>query len=177
MASAKTSPVNTTKKATTSETIADTAKSVQRMATEKANDAARASTELLDANPFGAIAGVIAAGAVAAALIPTSRREIETLGPLAGKLRHAIEEAVEAAKLAGSNELTAAGLTVAAASDGLGGVVGKVVKAAGVSASAAAASVKQARTAQPTTPNPMSALQPSTAMATDMSDAPRPLDA
>ena len=132
----------------TTDIVTQKAKEAQRVATDKAVDAARATSEALDANPLGALAGALAAGAVAAALIPLSRRESDALGPFAAQLRGAVEDAVEAAKEAGSGELTAAGLTIAAASDGLGGVMGKVVKAAGVSASAAATSVKQARTAK-----------------------------
>ena len=127
--------------------ITETAKSAQKLVVDKASDAGRTATQALDSSPLAALAGAIAIGAVAAAFIPTSRREIEALGPWAEKLRDAAEEAFKAARDAGTGELTAAGLTVAAASDGLGGVVGKIVKAATASAAAAASSVKQARTA------------------------------
>lgn len=126
--------------------VADSAKSAQQMVTETATSAGRAASDALDTSPLGALAGAIAIGAVAAAFIPTTRRELEALGPWAEKLRDAAGKAFAAAKQAGTIELTAAGLSVAAASDGIGGVVGKIVKAATASASAAATSVKQSRT-------------------------------
>ena len=125
--------------------ITETAKTAQRAASDRASEAARATTEALDANPLSALAGAIAIGAVAAAFIPTTRREIEALGPWAEKLRESAQEAYHAAREAGTGELTAGGLTLAAASDGVGGIVGKIVKAVTASATAASTSVRGSR--------------------------------
>jgi len=126
--------------------VADAAKAARKEAKRRADDASQATVEVLEGSPLGAIAGAIAVGAVAAALIPATRREIEALGPLADRLRAAAVDAFDAAREAGNLELTAAGLTLAAASDGLGGVVGKIVKAATAATAAAATSVRQKRT-------------------------------
>jgi hypothetical protein len=130
--------------------VADAAKAASKEAKRRADGASQATVEALDSNPFGALAGAIAVGAVAAALIPATRREIEALGPLADRLRGLAEDAFHAARDAGTMELTAAGLSLAAASDGLGGVVGKIVKAATAATSAAATSVRQERKTEAT---------------------------
>jgi hypothetical protein len=125
--------------------VADNARAVTESAKSKVDDAVKSTVQALDENPFGAIAGAIAAGAVAAAMIPATRRELEALGPWTEKMRDALSDAFAAAKEAGAGELTAAGLTMAAASDGVGGMVGKIVKAATAASTAAASSVKGGR--------------------------------
>ena len=140
------------------ERVAETARAARDTAKAKADDAVRATAKALDDNPFGALAGAIAVGAVAAAMIPATRRELEALGPWTEKMRESVGEAFEAAKNAGTGELTAAGLTMAAASDGVGGMVGKLVKAMAAASSAAATSVKGSHrdTAQPVAAMPVS---------------------
>ena len=127
------------------ERVVESARAVGDTAKSKADDAVRATAQALDDNPFGALAGAIAFGAVAAAMIPATRRELESLGPWTDKMRVALGDAFDAAKDAGTGELTAAGLTFASASDGVGGIVGKIVKAAAAASGAAASSVKQSR--------------------------------
>lgn len=133
------------------ERVVEGARAVGETAKTKADEAVKATAQALDENPFGALAGAIAVGAVAAAMIPATRRELEALGPWTDKMRVALGEAFDAAKDAGTSELTAAGLTLAAASDGVGGLVGKVVKAAAAASGAAASSVKQSRSPSGTT--------------------------
>ena len=133
------------------ERVVETARTARDTAKAKADEAVKATAKALDENPFGALAGAIAVGAVAAAMIPATRRELEALGPWTEKMREALVEAFDAAKDAGTGELTAAGLTMAAASDGLGGMVGKLVKAATAASSAAATSVKESRNGTPHT--------------------------
>lgn len=127
------------------ERATDAVLDVGKKAKRRADDAAQAAVETFDQNPFGALAGAIAVGAVAAAMIPATRRELEALGPWTDRMREALVDAFDAAKDAGTGELTAAGLTLAAASDGVGGLVGKIVKAATVATAAAATTVKDAR--------------------------------
>ena len=122
--------------------VTTAARDASEEARKRANETVKATAEALDENPFGAIAGAIAVGAVAAALIPATQRELKALGPLADRLRAAAMAAFDAAKDAGTAELSSAGLTMSAASDGLGGIIGKLVKAATAASSAAASTVK-----------------------------------
>ncbi len=125
--------------------VADSARNVRDTAKAKVDDAVSSTAHALEENPFGALAGAIAAGAVVAAMLPATRRELEALGPWTEKMRGTLVDAFEAAKHAGASELTAAGLTMAAASDGVGGMVGKIVKAATAASTAAASTVKGKR--------------------------------
>lgn len=125
--------------------IADAAQQVREKVTQQTNAAARATAETLESNPFGAVAGAIAIGAVAAALFPATRREIEALGPVTDRVKELVEEAYHAAREVGSSELTAAGLTAAAATNGFGGVVGALIKTATTAAGAAATSMREKR--------------------------------
>ncbi len=135
----------------TTERVKDTARRATQTAKARASDAGAAVQETLDTSPLTVLAGAIATGAVAAALIPTTRQELQALGPWAESMREALEDAFEAAKKAGVAELTAGGLTFAAASNGAGGLVGKVVKAATAASGAAATSVKSRRAQENTT--------------------------
>ena len=106
--------------------------------------------EAIDNSPLTAIAGALAVGAAAAALIPATRREIDTLGPLGTRARGALDQAFNAAKSAGADQLTTRGLTSAALSTGLGGVIGGIVKAA--LAASAAAGQEARQSPSPTAP-------------------------
>lgn len=127
--------------------IAETAQQVRDKVTQQTQAAARATAETLESNPFGAVAGAIAIGAVAAALIPATRRELETLGPVTDRMKELVEEAYHAARAAGSSELTAAGLTAAAATNGFGGVISALIKTATTAAGAAATTMRDKRAA------------------------------
>ncbi len=140
--------------------VAESARSVRDTAKTRVDDAVQSTAHALDENPFGALAGAIAAGAVIAAMLPATRRELEMLGPLSERLRNTLVDAFDAAKTAGATELTAAGLTMAAASDGVGGMVGKIVKAATAASTAAAGTVKGTRSAQNAVATPVAAATP-----------------
>ncbi len=127
------------------ERVADATRSAADEAKRRAEEVSQATVQALEENPLAAIAGAVAIGAVAAAFIPATRRELEALGPLAERVREAAGVAFHAAQVAGLGELTAGGLTMAAASDGFGGIVGKFIKAASASTEAAASSIRQAR--------------------------------
>ena len=131
-----------------SEKFAETAQQVREKVTQQTQAAARATAETLESNPFGAVAGAIAIGAVAAALIPASRRELEALGPITDRVKGYVEEAYHAARDAGSSELTAAGLTAAAATNGFGGVIGALIKTATTAAGVAATTMRERRAAE-----------------------------
>ena len=110
---------------------------------KRADDAAKATTEALSSSPLAALAGAIAVGAVAAALIPATKRELAAVGPLGDRVRDAMGEAIKAARDAGNGELTAAGISFTAATTGLSGVLASLVKAATVSAVAAGTSMSE----------------------------------
>ena len=135
-----------------SERVVEAARTARDEVLRRADEVTEATTDALGANPFGAVAGAIAIGAVAAALIPATEREVRALGPVAQRLREAGIKAFHAAREAGAVELSAAGLSVAAASDGVGGIVGKLVKAATAAGNAAATSVRPPKDATPSTP-------------------------
>lgn len=96
---------------------------------QQATAAYEAGAAAIDDAPLTALAGAIALGAVAAALIPNSTREIQALGPLGDRVRGAMDSAFTAAKAAGAEQLTARGLTAAATSTGVGALLGSIVKA------------------------------------------------
>lgn len=107
-----------------------------------------------DNRPLSAVGGALAIGAVAAVLIPTSAREREVIGPVAERVRERLDDAVQAARTAGTGELSASGLTFAAASNGIGGIVGSLAKAALAAGGAAATTVKAPRRSVETAPAP-----------------------
>lgn len=82
-----------------------------------ARDAAHRAANGLESNPLLILAGGLAAGVLAGALIPRSAKEKELLGPLGSRLGDTARQAFAAAKDAGYQELDSAGLTRSAAKD------------------------------------------------------------
>ena len=82
-----------------------------------ASDAARKTADALEANPLAIVAGGLAIGALAGALIPRSAKERELLAPIGRSLGERARGAVQAARDAGSSELQNAGLSKDAAKD------------------------------------------------------------
>lgn len=64
----------------------------------------------IDDNPLAALAGGLALGALAGALLPRSQREIDTLAPIGEKLRAAAGSAGAAAKAAAAEKIGEFGL-------------------------------------------------------------------
>ena len=77
---------------------------------EKAAEARRRTAEGIDESPLVALVGGIALGAVAAAVLPRTRREIEALGPLGTKLNGAARDAVDKVRSAGKEKIGELGL-------------------------------------------------------------------
>ena len=121
----------------------DTASDVVERARNVASDAVDTAAQAVDDAPLSAIAGAIAIGAVAAALIPATARELALLGPLGDRARGALDDAFKAAKTAGIEQLTTKGITQNAISGGLGTVVGHLVTAAMEASKAASDSVRR----------------------------------
>lgn len=113
-------------------------------AKDAATQAASATAGSLDSNPLAVLAGGIAAGVLAGALLPRSDRERELLRPVGAKLGAAALAAVAAAKEAGRAELDARGLTAEGARDRARGLFSDIAKAAATAGSAAAQSAKGA---------------------------------
>jgi hypothetical protein len=94
-------------------------------------DAATArATEALDTNPLGVLAGGLALGAIAGALLPRTDREKDLLRPVGTKIGTAAMAAIAAAKEAGRTELEQRGLTKEAARDQAKSLFQNVAKAA-----------------------------------------------
>lgn len=80
-----------------------------------AQGAARRTAQGVDDNPLAVLAGGIAVGLIAGALLPRTDRETALLGPLGKRLADGATVAVRAARDAGGSELVAAGISKAAA--------------------------------------------------------------
>ena len=104
----------------------ETAGDLLSVAREKAGDAyssarvhaasaSKATVEGVGANPVAALIGGLAAGAVAAALLPKSDREAALLAPLGAKLGDMAKLAANAAKEAGLSALDEHGISKASA--------------------------------------------------------------
>ncbi|MCP3733798.1 hypothetical protein M9979_02745 [Sphingomonas sp. RP10(2022)] len=103
-----------------------------------ATDAARRTADAIESNPLAIVAGGLAIGALAGALIPRSAKEKELLAPLGRTLGERARGAFQAAREAGTGELANAGLSKDAAKDQIKSLLQGVVKAATTAGSAAA---------------------------------------
>jgi len=105
-----------------------------------ANDALSGTRKAAEANPLAVIAGGIAIGLAAGALLPKSKRETELLGPVGKRLTGAAAGAAGAAKEAAKAELGALPLSKDAARAQVSKLfdqVGKALTAGGDAALAA----------------------------------------
>ena len=116
-------------------TAYDSARDTAAAAGKKAGDQ-------LGEAPLAVIAGGIAAGAILAALLPTSRREKDLLAPVTDNIRDRASAAVEAAKSAGQARLDELGLTRDAGGEAIRSIVDGATDALKASANAAATSVR-----------------------------------
>jgi hypothetical protein len=107
-----------------------------------ASDATRRAAQAAEANPLGVVAGGLALGAIAGALLPRSEKERELLAPVGRKLGEGARAAIAAAKEAGRSELESRGFTAEAGREQAKNLVGGLGKAL---SSAGAAGVKAAR--------------------------------
>ena len=102
-----------------------------------ASDAARRTADAVEHNPLAIVAGGLAIGALAGALIPRSAKEKELLAPLGRTLGERARGAVQAAREAGVSELQNAGLSKDAAKDQVKSLFQGIAKAASTAGSAA----------------------------------------
>ena len=109
---------------------------------DAANDVGDRIQEGVATNPLAVLAGGIAVGLFAGALLPKTKLENRYLGPLGARLNESARVAALAAKDAGMAELTAVGLSRVGASEQFGKVVEGIGKALSSSAEAARMSRK-----------------------------------
>ena len=104
--------------------------------------AGRKASDQLGEAPLAVIVGGIAAGAILAALLPTSRRERELLSPVTDSLKDKASAAVSAAKEAGNARLGELGLTRDAGGEAIKSIIDGATDALRASAKAAATKVR-----------------------------------
>ena len=104
--------------------------------------AGRKASDQLGEAPLAVIVGGIAAGAILAALLPTSRRERAMLGPVTDSLKDKAAAAVSAAKDAGTARLGELGLTRDAGGEAMRSIIDGATDALKASAKAAATKVR-----------------------------------
>ncbi|WP_162888069.1 hypothetical protein [Sphingomonas mesophila] len=112
-------------------------------AREAARRAGRSAGEQFDEAPLIALGGGLALGALIAALLPTTRRERELLGPVTDRIKDSAAAAADAAREAGSTRLGELGLTRDRGGDVLRQVVDGAADALRASAKAAATAVRE----------------------------------
>ena len=123
---------------------AETAIKNVKQGSAKATSSARTKTsESIEKNPIAMLAGGIALGAIAAALLPKTKRESELMGKAGSKVRSTAATAAKAARDAGKEQLDALGLNSNAARDQLRGVIDKIGQAALVASKAATDAVRK----------------------------------
>ncbi|MEO8619335.1 MAG: hypothetical protein ABI412_08225 [Sphingomicrobium sp.] len=113
----------------------DSARSTARKASRDAGDQ-------IGEAPLIALGGGLALGALIAALLPTSKKEKELLGPVTDRIKESASGAADAARDAGTARLGELGLTKTKGSDVMRQVIDGALDALKTSAKAAATSVK-----------------------------------
>ena len=116
---------------------------------EASRDSARKAAQGLEGNPIGIVVGGLAAGVIAAALLPKSDRERQLLAPLGKRLGTAAAAAIAAAQENAQSELSARGLTKDGARDQVRSLVEGLTQAA-TSAGTAAAEAARAKATEGT---------------------------
>lgn len=125
-------------------------------ARESASRARQSTTESIESNPGIALIGGLAIGALAAALLPKSRKEQELLGSYGKQINDRAKEAAKAAKDAGREKLDELGLNKEAAKQKLSEVAKQAGEAVKTSATAAAQAAKSGQsTGQGGQPDPI----------------------
>lgn len=109
-----------------------------------ARKAARKTVATVDTAPLAALIGGLAVGAIAGGLLPRTQRETATFGNVGKKVTGTAAAAARAAKVAGQDQLKAAGLTSDTAKSQLQMVIEGVLKALTEAGNAATAEVKRA---------------------------------
>lgn len=118
------------------------ASSVADSARSSASEASRKTAEGVDANPVAALIGGLALGALAAAVLPRTRKEEELLGPIGGKINDRARTAAQAAADAGRDKLDELGINKDTAMDKARELASSAAGVAKETANAAASGAK-----------------------------------
>ena len=113
-------------------------------ALQETREVARRAGKAIEANPMVVVAGGVAIGLAAGALLPKTKRETELLGPVGRRLTDAASGAATAAKDAAKVELGTLPLSKEAARAQVGKVLDQVAKAISDAGEAALAGKPQA---------------------------------
>ena len=108
-------------------------------------DAGRKAGDTLREAPLIALAGVAAAGALIAALLPRTKAESEALRPTVRRVRKTAKAAIDAARETGSGRLNELGITREKGEDTIRSLFQGVTDAAKASGQAAVDAVKNQR--------------------------------
>ena len=123
---------------------AETVVKAVREGSVKVTDSAKTKTnESLEKSPITALVGGLAIGAIAAALLPKTRRESDLLGSASNKVRSSASTAAKAARDAGKEQLDVLGLNSGAARDQFRSVIDKIGQAAATASKAATDAVRK----------------------------------
>ena len=118
-------------------------KTVKQTSAKVTGSAKTKTNESLEKNPIAALVGGLAIGAIAAALLPKTKRESDMLGKASDKVRSTASYAAKAARDAGKDQLDALGLNSGAARDQLRSVIDKIGQAASTASKAATDAVRK----------------------------------
>ena len=129
--------------------VSDAVASAREQASVLANSARDAASQArmktadgVDANPVAALIGGLALGALAAAMLPRTRKEDELLGSIGGKINDTARNAAQAAKDVGQSKLGELGINKDTAMDKAREMAQSAAGIVKESANAAALSVK-----------------------------------
>lgn len=126
------------------EKVSDKVATAYAAAREGAATAAHGTASRLEGNPLVAVAGGLALGAIAAALIPRSDRERELLAPVGARIAEMGKAALDAARTAGLDALEEAGISQDNARTQASRLFEQAVKAAGAAGTAAVGAARDA---------------------------------
>lgn len=106
-------------------------------ARQTVSETAHRTADLIEQNPLSVLVGGLVVGVLAGAALPKGVREAKILKPAGKRLTQGVGFAAKAAREAGLNELSAAGISRAAARDHARKLIGSVLDAAKTAGDAA----------------------------------------
>jgi len=116
-------------------------------ALDEARRTAKRAGKAIEANPMAVVAGGIALGVVAGALLPRTQRETDLLGPVGKRVKDVASGAAGAAKAAATAELASLPLTKVAAREQVSKFIDQVSKALSSAGEAALAHADEVKAA------------------------------
>lgn len=123
--------------------MTETVTSAYATARDKAADMGQGTASTIDASPVLALLGGLAVGALAGALVPRGGPERELLAPVGGRLAEAAKAALAAARAAGGEALTDAGISQDNLRVQSSRLFEELLKAAGAAGSAAVSAARE----------------------------------